>query len=344
MEPTKVKSEKSIRNKMLKWGIALVAVVIFVSNGYSFWQQHQGSENTSTLPSVTADTRILAEGVVAPTKISALNFAIPGLVSEILVAEGEEVQAGQTLARLDSQDVQARYEQAVATLAKSRASKNQQLVLKQAELARLQPGYEVSKADYERVKKLYESGANTKQELDQSESRYLQASAELQGANDSLRLLETVATSTAEAEVAEAQANVKYYEHQLAQTELRAPFAGIISFINFNVGEYITIGSTNLTESGISPNSSVQLADLSKWCVKTDDLTELNANNVKPGAQATVKFDAIPGLEMTGKILSIRPFGEKRRGDMTYTVTIELDGKDDRLRWNMRASVAIENG
>jgi HlyD family secretion protein len=37
----------------------------------------------------------------------------------------------------------------------------------------------------------------------------------------------------------------------------------------------------------------------------------------------------------------IRPFGEKKRGDITYTVTIAPDRWDDRLRWNMTAQIAI---
>ncbi len=53
-------------------------------------------------------------------------------------------------------------------------------------------------------------------------------------------------------------------------------------------------------------------------------------------------FDAIPGLTATGKVARVKPLGENKQGDMTYTVVVQPDQLDARLRWNMAASVAIE--
>ena len=80
-----------------------------------------------------------------------------------------------------------------------------------------------------------------------------------------------------------------------------------------------------------------QLADLATLQVETDDLTELNVVRVQEGAPATVTFDALPGLTLTGKVVRIKPLGENKQGDMTYTVVIQPDQLDDRLRWNMTA-------
>ena len=41
-------------------------------------------------------------------------------------------------------------------------------------------------------------------------------------------------------------------------------------------------------------------------------------------------------------MVRIKPLGENKQGDMTYTVVIQPDQLDDRLRWNMTAAVAIE--
>ncbi len=85
-----------------------------------------------------------------------------------------------------------------------------------------------------------------------------------------------------------------------------------------------------------------QLADLATLQIETDDLTELNIVRVREGAPATVTFDAVPGLTLTGRVVRIKPLGENRQGDMTYTVVIRPDQLDERLRWNMTAAVAIE--
>ena len=86
----------------------------------------------------------------------------------------------------------------------------------------------------------------------------------------------------------------------------------------------------------------VRLADLTTLQIETDDLTELNVVRVEEGAPAIVTFDAIPGLTTTGKVVRIKPLGENKQGDMTYTVVVQPDQLDDRLRWNMTAAVAIE--
>jgi len=114
---------------------------------------------------------------------------------------------------------------------------------------------------------------------------------------------------------------------------LRAPFAGTVGAIEAGEGEQV------------APNVPVaRLADASKWQIETEDLTELDIVSIKEGDEATVTFDGIPGLTLTGKITRIRAFGENRLGDITYRVTIALDREDPRLRWNMTASVRIGTG
>ena len=83
-------------------------------------------------------------------------------------------------------------------------------------------------------------------------------------------------------------------------------------------------------------------ADTSKWQIETTDLTKLNIAKVSEGTPATMTFDAIPDLELTGNVTPITPYGESKQGDIDYTVTITPDQQDPRLRWNMTAKVSIE--
>ena len=75
--------------------------------------------------------------------------------------------------------------------------------------------------------------------------------------------------------------------------------------------------------------------------IETTDLNERNIVLVREGSPVTVTFDAIPALELPGRVNRIQALGENRQGDITYTVTINLDHQDPRLRWNMTAVVAI---
>ena len=86
----------------------------------------------------------------------------------------------------------------------------------------------------------------------------------------------------------------------------------------------------------------MRLADTATWQIETTDLTELNIVNVSEGTPVTMTFDAIPGLELPGKVSKIRSFGESKQGDIVYTVIVTPTQPDPRLRWNMTAKVTME--
>ena len=84
------------------------------------------------------------------------------------------------------------------------------------------------------------------------------------------------------------------------------------------------------------------MADLSDWRIETDDLTEINVVYVQEGDRVAISIDALPDLELEGTVTRIKPLGENKQGDITYTATITPDSIDERLRWNMTASVIID--
>ena len=133
---------------------------------------------------------------------------------------------------------------------------------------------------------------------------------------------ETIAAAKADAEAAEAA---------VGQTVLRAPFDGTVAYLDHKVGEYVAAGTP-----------LVRIGELSAWRIQTDDLTELQIARVRQGAAVTMTFDGLPGLELPGKVTSIRAFGEKKRGDITYTVFIEPDRYESQLKWSMTAIIKIE--
>jgi hypothetical protein len=55
-----------------------------------------------------------------------------------------------------------------------------------------------------------------------------------------------------------------------------------------------------------------------------------------------VTADALPDLELSGTVESIGEVFEEKRGDITYTVRVALDERDERLRWGMTTVVAFE--
>jgi HlyD family secretion protein len=168
----------------------------------------------------------------------------------------------------------------------------------------------------------------TKSEVAVAQAEIRRAQAQLDLVNAGARP-ETIAA--AEADVAAAEATVAQTRAALADTELRAPFAGAVAELETRVGEQVAPGSP-----------VAQLADFSAWQIETDDLTELGVVEIDAGSPVTISVDAIPELELTGRVTSIKAIGENKRGDITYTVMVEPHQQDERLRWNMTTVVSIE--
>jgi len=161
-----------------------------------------------------------------------------------------------------------------------------------------------------------------------------EAAAMMRSARAQLDLLQAGAreeeVAAARATVAEAEAALQAAQAGLADTELRAPSAATLAALQVSEGEQVLPG-----------HPLAEVADLTTWRIETDDLTELDVLNVQEGDRVLLTFDAIPGLEMQGTVLRIKPIGQEKLGDITYTVIVQPDEQDSRLRWNMTAVVTV---
>lgn len=167
----------------------------------------------------------------------------------------------------------------------------------------------------------------TAAELDEAAAAVRQAQAQLDLLVAGAREQELAA---AEAAVQQAEAGLRQAQAALNDTELHAPFAGTLVVLHVRQGEQVSPGAP-----------IAELADLSRFQVETDDLSELDVVRVQPGQQVQVTFDAIPDLELQGTVERVQAKGEKKLGDMTYMAIIRLASPDPRLLWNMTAVVNV---
>lgn len=285
---------------------------------------------------------VVAEGTVMPAQYGAVGFPTGGLLREVLVAEGDHVEKGQLLARLDARELEARLQAARAELARTQANVKQvkapvrqvELDVREAQLMQVRAELMAARNDTARAQRLKDTGAGTPAELDRALAVVARLEAQEATAQADIKLMQAgareEAVAVAEAGVAAARAAVTQVEAALQLTELRAPFSGTVAWQEPRAGDFVGPGLP-----------VVRLADTSHWVVKTEDLTELVVSRVSEGAPVFLTFDALPGVDLQGTVAAIRAFGERKKGDMTYTVTIEPRAQDPRLRWNMTASVRI---
>jgi multidrug resistance efflux pump len=137
----------------------------------------------------------------------------------------------------------------------------------------------------------------------------------------------------AQARLQQAELAVTELELQLQAAELRAPFAGTVVDVRARAGDQVGLAQVVLV-----------LAALDRLQVRTTDLTELDIVRVAVGQPAVVSVDALAGREFDGVVREIALQGQDYRGDVVYTVTVDLtDAKlDEALRWGMTAVVKIE--
>ncbi len=117
----------------------------------------------------------------------------------------------------------------------------------------------------------------------------------------------------------------------LEDLDLKATISGTVVSSNLKPGQISAVGST-----------SVILADLTRFDVESNDLTELDISRIGEGQKVSITFDGIPGLEIPGTVKRVKPLGEDNQGDITYTVIIGLEKQDPRIKWRMTASIKFD--
>jgi multidrug resistance efflux pump len=327
----------------------------------------QATPEATPVPTVVADDTIVAEGKLEPIHYTELALNASGLVSEVLFAEGDEVKAGDVIARLDATEAQT-LESAQAKAAQEMTTAYQDVRDAQykldnfdvpsdfdgmtpseavgamlAALDKARTNFEPYKDLEERLEwemrndtpdkpKVYKDTAKIyKRALDDAWTDYRKAIQwmELDSAlqNANARLVLAQRDYNALQDPS-FSADTAGTRAALANAEVRAPFPGLITNLDLKVGEFAASG-----------NPVITIADNSQWVVKTTDLTEIDVVNVKEGQAVTVTLDALPEVELKGNVFSISSNYSENQGDIVYEATILLTDSDPAMRWGMTAVV-----
>ena len=133
-----------------------------------------------------------------------------------------------------------------------------------------------------------------------------------------------------EIRVSAAKAGLAASQYALDNYTLTAPFAGTVTDIYLEIGQFI------------GPDArAVQLADLSEFKIETSDLTELEVVKISEGQAVEIVPDALPDIRLSGKVDQIGQSFRTQAGDIIYTVTIKLDETDPNLRWGMTVEITF---
>jgi HlyD family secretion protein len=261
---------------------------------------------------------VTASGKIQPKRKVDISADIAGRVIQLAVEEGQWVNRGDLLLRIDPSQYEAAVHQAEAGVAQNRA--------RQAE-ARAQQLK--AQADQRRMEQL-------------AQGRDLVATQEV----DNARTQSQVAAATVQAAVfavQQAQATLSQARDNLRKTTIVAPMSGRVTRLNIHEGETAIIGTMN------NPGSLLlTVADPSAMEAKVK-VDETDVPGITVGDSAALRIDAFPGRVFTGRVTrignsAVQVAGASATGDqqsVDYEVVITLDHPPAELRPDLSATAEI---
>jgi len=131
-----------------------------------------------------------------------------------------------------------------------------------------------------------------------------------------------------EIKAAKAEETLSEVQEKLADYSIYAPFGGIISDVNVKKGDSVSAGTV--------------LASAITWQkIAEISLNEVDAAKVKAGQKATLTFDALPDITISGKVLEMDTAGTVSQGVVSYGVKIVLDTQDESVKPGMSVAADI---
>jgi len=257
---------------------------------------------------------VSGSGNIAVSDEADLTFGSSGKVDELYVEEDDEVSYGEVLAELDTSALE------LALTEAELAVEQAELAIKQAETGKVQAEADWKQADYNR-RVLHRA-------LAESRLRKI-AETELEAATLRLEVAD-LQIEAANSQLVAAEEAVDEAQKQLDEATLSAPFRGVVTSVDVIEGDAVSATTT-----------IVHLIDLATMEL-TVALDEIDIPSVKPGQGAIIELDALPALNLEGRVSSIGPLPTVEAGVVLYEVEIGFDVPwNSGLRFGMSATADI---
>jgi len=215
---------------------------------------------------------VAATGKIQPETEVKISSEVSGEIIELPVVEGQQVEKGDLLVRINPDLIQSALTQAQASLQNVKANQ-----------AQSEAALKVAKANYERNQKLFEKGVISRSEWDQSISDYEIAQANVKSAFYNVQ---------------SAAANVNQSRDNLSRTSIYAPISGTISKLDVELGERV-VGTQQMAGTEM-----MRVADLGNMEVEVD-VNENDIVKINIGDSTRVEVDAYLKKRFKGEVTEI---------------------------------------
>jgi RND family efflux transporter MFP subunit len=226
---------------------------------------------------------------------------VGGRIESVAVKMGDRVTKGQQIAKMEDRDVAEQVKQAQASLEVNKAT----VVARENDL-------KVAQSTFNRATTQYGAGLMAKQALEDAESRFNSAVAQV---------------DVARAQASQTQARIDELKITLSNTSIVSPVDGFVGRRNLDPGAF---AGTNTVIVSVVDIDTVRLVA---------NLVEKDFKRVSPGVEARVEVDAFPGEKFAGKVSRVAPVFDP--ATRTATMEIEVPNPGFRLKPGMYARVQL---
>jgi RND family efflux transporter MFP subunit len=310
-------TQRDTSNPLARWIVlATVAVALAVSGWFWFMSAVEPvlvdlvkAQSVDGQEKPRGETVLDASGYVTARRQATVSSKFTGKVTEVFIEEGVHVEANQLLAQLDNSTQLAQYNLIRAQLKASQSRLLEvEVQLKEAEL------------QLNRTVQLSARQLASQAELDQAELLIKRLEARLMSLHSDIEVGES---------------SVQVQQQRLDDTEIRAPFAGVVIAKSAQPGEMISPISAG---GGFTRTGICTIVDMQSLEIEVD-VNESYINRVKPEQLVTAKLNSYPDWEIAAKVITIIPTADRNKA--TVRVRIAFLESDVRILPDMGVKVSF---
>ncbi len=284
----------------------------------------------------TMTRSVVATGKIEPITKVEIKSKANGIIERLAVDVDMRVEAGQVLAELDKENLNARVREARANLAAARAALTAaEAQARKNEIEAEAPDVAFAQSARERAQSLSDQKLISQEALDQSRNLHEQALNRQRAAQSQL-LVSRAKIEEARAQVAQALAAAERADEELANATIKAPIRGTVLTRDLEIGSPVS----SILNLGANATLVMTLGDIGQVFVR-GKVDEADIGFVRLGMPARITTESFRDKVFHGKVTQISPIGVEKDNVTTFEVEVSIDNPGQELKANMTANAEV---
>jgi HlyD family secretion protein len=332
---------RKTRGKARKWIWGMVVVLLLAGAGVAVRAALKPNNAIEPSRLVAIERGDIARSVVATGKIEPrstveVKSKASGIVKQIFVDYGDTVRAGQVLAELDKEELEARVRELRANVQAAEAAETAAVAALERNRVDAQgPDLPFLKTSMERAQQLHREGLMAKSVVEDAEKLYQMALNKQMSATSSLAVARADITR-ARAQVAQAKAMLERAEEDLRNATIVSPIDGLVLSRSVEVGNAVS----SILVVGSQAQPIFTLGDVSDVFVR-GKVDQADIGKVFISQTARIVVESFRDRKFEGKVYKISPLGVEKENVTTFEVQVSIANPGRELKANMSANAEI---